>query len=291
MLTRRGMGALAAGTALSCGRSLRPIAGSKEGAEGVLIGEIAALLLERKLKVKVERRLALGNTSTLFQAIQNGDVHFYTEYARQGFHVFFKTEDPMDTAMSDRKLEELFRRNANSSWLPPLGFESNTIVLVRADDPAFAGFSNLSEAAQAKEAWTLGFSSEFAQSPDGYSNLKNVYQLAEKRAPRIEPLGQLYFGLKENRIQLLITTSTDPLARDRSYRVLADDKAAFTRNRASLLAHGPLSEDHPDFLATLKMLSGRISNEEIVRLNGEILLKKRAIPEVAAEWLNASQIA
>lgn len=287
-MKRRNFTAIAAAATMSCSRSLRAIVGSKEGAEGMLIGEICGLLLERKLKAKIERRLALGNTSTLFQAIQNGDVHVYTEYARQGFQVFFKAEDPMDPAMSTQKLKELFRRNANSEWLAPLGFESNYMVIVRADDPTFANFSTLSEVSAEKSGWKFGFGSDFSQSPEGYSSFKDIYGLAERTGPRIEPLGQLYFGLKDKRIELMVTTSTDPLARAAGYKVLSDDKGVFARNSASLLVHGPTAEEHPEFLETLKLLSGKFSNDEILRLNGEVVLKKRAIAEVAAEWFGKS---
>jgi glycine betaine/choline ABC-type transport system substrate-binding protein len=257
----------------------------------MLIGEIAALLLEKRLGAKVERRMSLGGTSTLFQALQNGDVHFYLEYARHGFQTFFQAIDPIDPAMSTQKLRELFRRNANSEWLPPLGFESNHLLLTSAGHARLSGLQSVSEAAADKDGWRLGFSSEFSQSPEGYVSFKNAYQIAERTAPRIEPLGQLYAGLKEGRIDLLVTTTTDPLARSLEYKALTDDKRAFAGNRASFLLNGPKADDNPDFAATLKLLSGRFSGEEMVRLNGEVLVKNRAIVEVAREWLERSGLA
>jgi glycine betaine/choline ABC-type transport system substrate-binding protein len=271
----------------SCLGGLNLTVGSKEGPEGMLLGEICALLLETKAKAKVRRSLALGPTSTLFQAIQNKDVHVYPEYARIGYRVFFKSEDPMDRGMSTEKLRGLFRTNSMSEWLDPLGFESNHILIVRSDDPNFEQKKTLSEVSADKAGWKLGFTSDFSQSPEGYSFLKTSYEIAERGAPRIEPLGQLYFGLKEKRIDILVTTSTDPLARDAKYKILEDDKGAFQGNTCSFLLHGPTADEKPEFTQTVKLLSGKIDNSTMLRLNGEVLVQKRGIAEVASEFLKS----
>jgi glycine betaine/choline ABC-type transport system substrate-binding protein len=272
----------------SCGGALKVSAGSKDVAESMILAEIGAMLLERKLKAKITRRLGLGNSQALFQAVQNADVHFYPEYSHMGYRVYFKAEEPIDAVMSTEKLRGLFRSNSMTEWLDPLGFESNHSVVVRADDENFSGKTTLSAVSEDKTGWKLGFTSDFAQSPEGYTLLKTSYQIAERVAPRIEPTGQLYFGLNEKRIDMLITTSTDPLAKDAKYRTLEDDKGTFKDNRCAFLLHGATVEDKPEFVQTLRLLSGRINNETMLRLNGEVLLKKRPVADVAAEWLTGA---
>lgn len=280
---------LLAGLGLAaCSGALKATAGSKDGAEGMILAEIGSILLERKLKAKVTRRLGLGNAQALFQAVQNMDVHFYPEYSHLGYRVYFKAEEPMDPGMSTEKLRGLFRANSMTEWLDPFGFESNHCVVVRADDENFANKTTLSEAAADKTGWKLGFTSDFSQSPEGYTLLKTSYQVAERVAPRIEPVGQLYFGLNEKRIDMLITTSTDPLAKDAKYKTLEDDKATFKGNRGAFLLHGPTAEEKPELAQTLRLLSGKIDSATMLRLNGEVLVKKRAVAEVAAEWLNSA---
>jgi osmoprotectant transport system permease protein len=290
--SRRAVLSALGAAAVSCGGGLRANVGSKEGAEGILVGEIAALLLEKKGKAKVERRLALGNSSAVYQALQSGDLHVYPEYSRIGYRVLFQTEEPMDRIMSTEKLRGLFRSNAQAEWLDPLGFESNHIVIARAGDPRLADVSNLTAAAAIPEArLRLGFTSEFSQSPEGYTQFKSVYRMPEPGAPRIEPIGQLYFGLNDNRIDLMVTTSMDPLAYDPKYKILADDQGAFAGNRCSLLLHGPTVEKSPELAQILRTLSGKLPNDVMLRLTGEVIKNKRAIAEVAAEWFTSSGLA
>lgn len=272
----------------ACSGGLKVSAGSRENAEGMLLGEIGSTLLERKLKAKITRRLGLGGSQTLFQALQNADIHFYPEYSLLGYRVYFKAEEPMDPQMSTEKLRGLFRANSMTEWLNPLGFESNHCVLIRSDDENFTDKTTLSAVAADKTGWKLGFTSEFSQSLEGYTLLKTTYQLAERVAPRIEPTGQLYFGLNEKRIDMLVTTTTDPLTQDKRYRVLADDKRTFAGNRCAFLLHGPTSDEKPEFAQTLRLLSGKIDDATMLRLNGEVLVKKRPVAEVATEWLNSA---
>ncbi len=291
-LSRRTFAAALAVAANSCAGGLRATVASKEGAEAMLVAEIASLLLEKKAQAKVTRNLALGNPSAVYQALQAGDVHVYPEYSRIGYRVLFKVDEPLDKTMSTEKLRELFRGNVQAEWLDPLGFESNHLVIALASDSRFANRSDLSAAASGADArWRLGFTSEFSQSPEGYTQLKSVYRIAEVGAPRIEATGQLYFGLHENRIDLMVTSTMDPLAYDPKYKILADDQSAFAGNRCSLLLHGATAKERPALLETLRPLSGRLHNEAMLGLMGEVIKSKRAIAEVAAEWLARTGLA
>jgi osmoprotectant transport system permease protein len=281
---RHALAVLAAGLA-SCSRQLSAVAGSQDGAERMLLAEIAARMLEKNAQAKVERRLGLGDSSALFQAIQNGDVQVYPEYARMGYKVYFKQEEPIDEAMSTEKLRGLFRTNALSEWLGPLGFESNHMVLGLRSNPLLQGVATMGELVAKGERWTLGFTSEFSQSIEGYAAMKNAYPVAEKGAPRIEPLGQLYFGLNERRMDLLVTTTTDPLAYEDRYLLLGDDRRAFAGNRASYLVRGRTPEEEGKLLEALRPLLGKLDEAKMRALNGAVLRDKRSVEEVAAEFV------
>src|SRR5512147_2491066 len=54
--------------------------GSKFGVEQSILGEILAQHVERRLGRPVNRRLGLGDTVTLHQAVTGGDVDLYPEY-------------------------------------------------------------------------------------------------------------------------------------------------------------------------------------------------------------------
>src|SRR6185369_1677394 len=64
----------------SCNSKKPIVVGSKNETEQMLLGEILAQHLEHRLGRPVERRLGLGSTQVLYQAILAGDVGLYPEY-------------------------------------------------------------------------------------------------------------------------------------------------------------------------------------------------------------------
>ena len=54
--------------------------GSKNFTEQVLLGEILAQQIERRLGVPVERKLNLGGTLLAHEALVKGDIDLYPEY-------------------------------------------------------------------------------------------------------------------------------------------------------------------------------------------------------------------
>ncbi len=286
MWNRRAFLATPALAALSgCSRAPKVKVGGKAGVEGALLCEIVSQLLERKLKAEVERRLNITGPTAVYQAFQNGDVDTYVEYTRVAFKVLLKSVEPIDLTMTVDKLKKEFHTNAQADWLPFLGFEAIHTVIARADDIAFANINTLTEAGHDRTGWKLGCTSEFAQSPEGYQMLKGGYQIPERTGTRIEPIPQLYFGLGEKRIDLLVTSSTDPRLKSAKYKVLADDQKLFSPNRAALLFRDDTSNRYPAIRPVLESLGGKIDNAAMRDLNGEVEINKRGLAEVALEWL------
>ena len=64
------------------GRSRAPVVvGSKNEPEGILLGEMVAQHLERRLDGNVRRQLSLGNTAITYQALLTGQIALYPEYS------------------------------------------------------------------------------------------------------------------------------------------------------------------------------------------------------------------
>lgn len=279
-----------AGFISGCKRVPKLKVGGKAGVEGALLCEIIGQLLERKLKAEVERRLNITGPTAVYQAFQNGDVDVYTEYTRVAFKVLLKTVEPIDLGMTVDKLKKDFSTNAQAEWLPFLGFENIHTVVVRADDVAFAKIFTLTEAGHDRTGWKLGCTSEFAQSPEGYQMLKSGYQIPERSGTRVEPIPQLYFGLGEKRIDMLVTSSTDPRLKSAKYRTLVDDQKLFSPNRAALLYRQETAGRYPAVRGILESLNGKIDNNAMRDLNGEVEINKRGLAEVAAEWLTKAKL-
>ncbi len=56
------------------------VVGSKVFTEGYVLGEIAAQTIEANSTVPVERKLGMGNTGILFEALSSGAIDVYSDY-------------------------------------------------------------------------------------------------------------------------------------------------------------------------------------------------------------------
>lgn len=273
-----------------CNSSPKLITGSKDSVENQLIAEIASQLLERKLNSRLTRRFGVTGSTVVYQSLQGGDMDVYPEYSRVAFKVLLKAQEQADNDLMLEVLQRGLQTNAQSSCLPFLGFENTYTAVVMADNPNFLNTVNLSEAASAKSGWRLGCTSDFAQSAEGYNELKLRYKLLESNGTRLEPVNQLFFGLRDKRIDILITGSTDPRLRDPKYKALRDDLGVFGPNRCALFYRIEAAKKYPSILSTLQALSGKLDSATMQSLNGEVELNKRPFADVAIEWLSKEKL-
>src|SRR5260370_12070296 len=82
----------------ACGRSGRIVVGSKNFTEQVILGEIVAQHLERRLGAKVERKLNLGGTLLAHQALVSGQIDLYPEYTGTALTAVLKLPVSRDAA-------------------------------------------------------------------------------------------------------------------------------------------------------------------------------------------------
>jgi len=291
MLTRRKLLAAPVLAGLSgCTSTPKLVAGSRETPENRLIAEIIAQLLERKLKARLDRRVGITGAMSVYNSLQGGEMDVYPEYSRIAFKVLLKAQDQQDADLMLGVMRKGLEVNAQASCLPFLGLENTHTAVVMADNPNFFSMQKLSEAAASKDGWRLGCTSEFAQSTEGYNELKVQYKLTERGGTRLEPVNQLFFGLRERRIDILITGSTDPRLRDPKYKVLEDDLRTFSPNPGVIIYRLEAARKYPSILPVLESLSGKLDQLTMVNLNAEVELNKRGFEDVAVEWLTARKL-
>ena len=89
---------------------------------------------------------------------------------------------------------------------------------------------------------------------------------------------------------MLVTSSTDPRLKSAKYRMLVDDQKLFSPNRAALLYRQETAVRYPAVREILESLNGKIDNNGMRDLNGEVEINKRGLAEVAAEWLTKAKL-
>jgi osmoprotectant transport system substrate-binding protein len=137
-----------------CARPPHVTVASKNFTEQVLLGEILAQQIERRLNVPVERKLNLGGTLLTHEALLRGDIDLYPEYTGTALTAILKRPPAYDPAAVLAEVSDAYRGQWHVDWLRPLGFVDTFAMIIRGDDGRRMGIHTLSEAPRRRRgAW------------------------------------------------------------------------------------------------------------------------------------------
>ena len=265
----------------SCSSKKPLVVGSKDGTEQMLLGEIVAQHLEHRLGVKVQRRLGLGDTSILYQAILSGVVGVYPEYTG-----LIESDILKEPANSDPQIVLARVRGQMDmrqlELLDPLGFNNPSAMVVRASGTE--KFATLGDAAGFNKSWRLGIPYEFQSRSDGLQALAS-YRLP-MGSPRILDSKQLFTSLAKDDVDMIAERVTDGHLTSPDWKILADDRKVFPPYEACLLVRKELIAAEPALRPALMELSGKIHADTMRKLNADVDVKGMSVARVAADFLS-----
>ena len=271
----------------SCGavRHDEIVVGSKNFSESALLGEIVAQHLEARTHREVTRRFYLAGSYICQQALLAGRVDLYVEYTGTALTAILHDSLEADPAAVYERVRNEYQRRFGLVVLPSLGFNNTFAIVVRGDDARRLHLKTISDAAPFAREWRAGFGYEFMERPDGFAGLARTYGLAFRETPRILDLGLLYRALLEKQVDFVAGNSTDGLLAARDLTMLQDDKHYFPPYEAVPVVRADALTRFPEMQPALLELAGKISDEEMRRMNYEVDGEHRDIADVAREFL------
>lgn len=272
-----------------CGRSSGIVIGSKNFVEQLLLGELAAQQIERKLHLPVDRKFNLGGTLLAHEAIVKGDIDIYPEYTGTALNVVLRAESAGSAADAFRAVHDNYERQFHLRWLAPLGFNDTFAMVVRSADAAKLTASTLS-AAKARE-WRLGVGYEFLTRPDGLQALDKAYDLRWRGTPQSMDLGLLYRALGQGQIDMGAANSTDAPLTTGSFVALRDDRSTFPPYNACFVVREELLARRPEIAPVLGLLGDKVSDEAMRRMNQRVVLAHEPVAKVIKEFLETLETA
>ncbi len=270
----------------SCSRP-KPIGvGSKDSTEQHILAEITAQHLEHRFPdTEIRRRFDLGDTRTVHQALLNSEIGLYPEYSGLLITEILK-ETPSDEAsvVLERARMEL-KRISLLDFVAPLGFEARNVLVVKAADAE--KLTTSSEAATSKTRWKVGLSYEFQNKETGLPSF-NTYRFEMGAPLRSMKAEELFKALTDNSVSLIIATDTDGHLTQSGFKVLADDMKAFPPMQAGLVVRDDVLSAEPKLRAALNELSNKITLETMRKLNADVDIHERKVPDVAKDFLKSA---
>jgi osmoprotectant transport system substrate-binding protein len=263
------------------------VVGSKNFPEQALLGEILAQHLETRTHLRVERRFYLAGTFICQQALLAGRIDTYVEYTGTALTAVLKDPIEKDPSAVFQRVQSEYKTRFGLDVLPSLGFNNTFAIVIRGEDARRLHLSTLTEAAQYTPQWQPGFGYEFMERPDGYDGLVRTYGLRFASKPRILDLGLLYRALLDRQVDLVAGNSTDGLLSARDLTILEDDKHYFPPYEAVPIVRNDTLERYPDLHDAIADLAGKISDEEMRKMNYAVAGQGQDVTDVAREFLQS----
>lgn len=253
------------------------VIGSKNFTESVILGEILHFGLKHK-GVPSTHKAEFGGTRILWNALLSGDIDVYPEYTgtieQEILQKKYPSFEEMEAAL---KLQGI-------GVSRQLGF-NNTYAMGMKRERALALDIDAISDLRNHPKLRFGFSEEFRQRNDGWPGMKTLYRLPQRFVRGLDH-DIAYRALDSGDIDLSDLYSTDSEIELYDLKILRDDAGYFPRYEAVYLYRLPRLSTDPGLAEVLEDLAGSISNEEMVRLNGQAKIEKLRPATIASGFIN-----
>jgi glycine betaine/choline ABC-type transport system substrate-binding protein len=267
-----------------CASTPHVIVGAKNFTEQMVLGEIVAQQIERRMGMEVERKFGLGGTLLAHEALRTGSIDVYPEYTGTALTAVLKRPIVKDAHEAFSQVAAGYQQ-WGIEWLAPLGFNNSFAMVVRTEDARAQNLKTLSDAAHRIASWHAGVGYEFTQRPDGLNGLVRTYGLRLDGAPVTMDLGLLYQALTSKKVDIAAGSATDGMLAHEEFTVLEDDLHYFPPYECALAVRKDTEQRFPELRKVLAELSGRISDKDMRRMNELVDVQHKPIAEVARNFI------
>lgn len=258
----------------------------KLGAEPEILINMYKELIEDETDIKVELKPNFGKTSFLYEALKAGSIDIYPEFTGTITSSLLK-EDIGKVSNDPEVVYNLARDKilAQDSlvYLRPSKFQNTYALAVRKDYASKNNLEKISDLKNIESKLNAGFTLEFNDREDGNLGLKSLYDL-NFNVKTMEPALR-YTAISNKSIDLTDVYSTDSQIIANNLKILEDDKKLFPPYQAAPLLREEILKEYPELEEILEKLAGKITSEEMTKMNYAVDVEGKSANEVAREYL------
>jgi osmoprotectant transport system permease protein len=259
------------------------VIGGKIFTEGYVLGEMAAQAIEASSPVPVTRKLGMGSTGILFEALKSGAIDVYPDYTGTLAEAILKRPDLKSLDEIRRALSGLGLTMSGS-----LGFNDTYALAVKEEFAEKHNLHTIGDLISIESGIKAAFSYEFMDRKDGYPGLVDNYHLNfdPQKINRMEHTLS-FQAIDQNAVDLIDVYSTDAKIKKLHLRLLKDDHNYFPVYQAVWVARQSFVEKHPREWQALLGLEGRISEGAMLDMNAQADIEKIPFKQIAAQFLGS----
>lgn len=262
--------------------------GAKGFTENILAGEITKQYLASK-GIGATLTSGLGS-NVVRQGLASGQIDLYWEYTGPALVNYHKTPG-VPRAQMLAKLNELDGPNG-LEWLESSDVNDTYALAVRRETAQAKGLrttSDLAGAVNRGEKITFGCNAEFYARKDGLMPMQEAYGFSFPRADIVRmDSGLIYQALKDGQVDVGLVFSTDGRIPAFDFVLLEDDRQYHIAQVMTPVATKAALQADPQLRPLLKDISSHLNEDIMAKLNAQVDVEKKSIPEVAAAFLKSS---
>jgi len=262
---------------------------SKNFTEQLILGELMAQLIEARTDLAVERKFNLGGTMICHGALTSGEIDIYAEYTGTGLTAILKQDVISDPDQALRAVRNAYRERFDAEWLEPFGFNNTYAIAVGKDDAKRHRWRTVSDLAAAATSLKAGFTSEFAERPDGYPGLCETYGFRFGEMRDLDP-AVMYQAVANSEVDVICAFATDGRIAAYNLQLLEDDMAFFPPYYAVPVVRRQSLNVYPQLLAVLDQLTGVLDDATMQQMNYEVDEHKHKPGDVVRTFLKSRNL-
>lgn len=257
----------------------------KLGPEPEILMNMYKILIEENSDISVDIKPNFGKTDFLYQALKKGDIDIYPEFTGTITGSLLKPAPELsnDSKKVFESARDGIKKQDNLVLLKPMAYQNTYAIAVPENIAKEYGLETISDLKKVEDKLKAGFTLEFNDRDDGNRGLKSVYDL-NLNVATMEPALR-YSAIQSGDIQIMEVYSTDPEITKYKLKILKDDKHLFPPYQGAPLMKAELLKKYPELEKILNKLSGKITEEQMSKMNYEVGIEGKSAETVARDFL------
>lgn len=268
--------------------------GSKLDPEAQLLGEMYILLLQ-KAGYTVNSKLALGQTPTVFAALQSGAIDLYPEFTATGLNLLH-VQSSFDPTKDYQTVKNGFEQQYHITWLDDAPLNDGYALCTSQARSQSLGVTTLSQLAPKVSQLTL------ATQSDGitfFDDLKSTYnfQTSSFKAVKKVDYSIGFAAVKSGSADVTECYTTDGSVTTQNFIFLQDDKHGFPEFHPAPIVRDSVLQSDPGIATALNPLAPDLTTDVSIMLQQQVASKKasgisnsEAVKQVATAFLQSQHL-
>src|SRR5699024_9420516 len=261
------------------------VIGAKLGAEPTILINMYKELIEDQTDLTVELKPDFGKTAFNFSALKQGSIDIYPEFT--GTAIVSLMEEEADSN-DEQKVYEQAKKGIYNQYgmvlLEPMDYNNTYTVATTKELQDRYDLKTIGDLKAIEDDITAGFTLEFKDRHDGYVGMQELYGLDIDQIKTMEP-GIREKALSNGEVDIIDGYATDSYMVELDLVALDDPEELFPPYQGAPLLREETLKKYPELEEVLNQLGGKITDEEMRKMNYMVDYEDASPEKVAHDYL------